>query len=54
MDQILDQVKFALEVAWYKARQEASGQVGLVVGAAVVVVLLLWLFWSPGVRKKGY
>lgn len=54
MDQILDQVKFALEVAWYKAKEEASGQVALVVAAAVVVVLLLWLFLSPGVKKKGY
>jgi hypothetical protein len=52
VDQILNQVKFALEVAWYKVRQEASGQTGLVVGAAVV--LLLWLFLLPGVKKKGY
>jgi hypothetical protein len=54
VDQILDQVKFAVEVAWYKARQEASGHIGLVVVGAAAVVLLLWLFLSPGVKKKGY
>jgi hypothetical protein len=54
VDQILDEFKFALEVVWYKAREEASGQVGYVVVVAAVVALLLWLLLSPGVRKKGY
>jgi hypothetical protein len=53
VDEILDQVRFALELAWYKARQEASGHLGLAVLVAAVVVLLLWLFLSPGVKKKG-
>ena len=54
VDQILDQVKFALEIAWDKARQEASGHTGLVVVGAVAVVLLLWFLLLPGVKKKGY
>jgi hypothetical protein len=58
VDQILDQVKFVLEVAWDKATQEASGYIGLVVVGVVVgaaaVVLLLWLFLLPGVKKRGY
>jgi len=52
VDQILDQVKFVLEVAWNKATQEAGGH-GALLAAVVVVVLLLWLFLSPGVKKKG-
>jgi hypothetical protein len=54
VDQILDQVKFVLEVAWDKARQETGGHLGLVVVGAAAVVLLLWLFLLPGVKKKGY
>jgi len=50
VDQYLDQIKFLLEAAWDKAAQEAGDHIGLVVGAAVVV-LLLWLFLLPGVKK---
>ena len=52
VDQILDQVKLALEFAWDKARQEAGGHVTLL-AAVAAVVLLLWLFLLPGVKKKG-
>jgi hypothetical protein len=54
VDQYLDQIKFLLEAAWDKAAQEAGAHIGLVVVGAAAVVLLLWLFLLPGVKKKGY
>jgi len=54
MDEIFDQVKFAVEVAWDKARQEASAHIGLLAVGVAAVVLLLWLFLLPGVKKRGY
>ena len=53
MDQILDQFRFFLKVAWDKATQEASGHATML-AAVAAVVLLLWLFLLPGVKKKGY
>ena len=53
MDQYYYELKFFLQVAWDKARQEVGAHIGLLVGAAAVV-LLLWLFLLPGVKKKGY
>ena len=54
MDQFLDQIKFLLKAAWDEAVQEAGRHLGLVVVGVAVVVLLLWLFLLPGVKKKGY
>ncbi len=51
--ELLDQFKFTLEVAWDNARHEASGHIILIVGGAAILVLL-FIFLSPGVKRKGY
>jgi hypothetical protein len=52
MNDIFSQLKFLLNVAWYNIKYEASNNTTLVVGA-LAVILLIWLFMSPTVRKKG-
>ena len=54
MGQYFYELKFFLQVAWYKFQQEASDRVILMMAAVAAVVLLLWLFLLPGVKKKGY
>lgn len=53
MDNFLDQFKFALEVAWDNAKYQASGHVILAAVVVGAVLILLWIFWSAGLRKKG-
>ncbi len=52
MEDFLNQGWFALQVAWYRAWHEVSGNITLVVVAASIL-LLLWIFLSPTLRKRG-
>ena len=40
-----------LEMAWSSMKTEVSGHVVLAV-AFVVIILLLWIFLSPGIKNK--
>ncbi len=52
MNDIFSQLMFGLQVAWYKIRYETGTHVTLVV-TALAIILLVWIFFSPAVRKKG-
>jgi hypothetical protein len=40
-----------LDMAWYRMETEVSGHVVLA-AAFVAILLLLWLFLSPGIKDK--
>ncbi len=52
MNDIFSQLRFGLEVAWYKIRYAANSN-GTLLMAAAVVILVAWIFLSPAVRKKS-
>ncbi len=46
-----NQVRFTVEVAWFRMKYELTGQI--VLGVVVVaVILVLWIFLSPSIRSK--
>ena len=51
MEDLWNQVRFTIEVAWYRMKYELTGQIVLGV-VLVAVILLLWIFLSPSVRSK--
>ena len=52
MSDLLNQGWYALELAWSRARDELSGHLVLSV-TLVAILVLIWNFLSPQVRKKG-
>ena len=54
MNDIVDQFKFALQVVWENAKYQAGDHVILVVAVVVAVLVLVWIFFLGGARRKGY
>ncbi len=52
MEDFLNQGWFLLQVAWGRARSEAVGNITVLV-VAVSIYLLLRIFLSPSVRRRG-
>jgi hypothetical protein len=52
MSNLLNQGWYALEFAWSEARDELSGHLVMAV-MLVAILVLIWNFLSPQVRKKG-
>ena len=52
MSNLLNQGWYALEFAWSRARDEISGHLVMSV-MLVAILVLIWNFLSPQVRKKG-
>jgi hypothetical protein len=52
MDDLLNQGLFALQLAWSRAEYEISGHIAISVAIAAILVLI-WIFLSPQVRRKG-
>ena len=52
MSNLLSQGWYTLELAWSRAKDEMSGQIVLSV-VIVAILVLIWNFLSPQVRKKG-
>jgi hypothetical protein len=52
MSNLLNQGWYALEFAWSRARDEISGHLVMSV-MLVAILILIWNFLSPQVRKKG-
>ncbi len=52
MDYLFCQGRFALQMAWLGAKTETGGFIICSVALAALLALI-WVFWSPEVRKKG-
>ena len=52
MDDLWNQGWFALEMAWSRAKYEISSNMTLSVTVAAILILV-WLFLSPQIRRKG-
>jgi hypothetical protein len=52
MNNLLNQGWYALEFAWSRARDEINGHLIMLV-MIVAVLLLIWNFLSPQVKKGG-
>jgi hypothetical protein len=51
MERSLDEFWFTLEMAWSTARTEVRAHAALTV-AFVAIVLLIWIFLSPGINRR--
>ena len=52
MEDFWNQGWFVMRLAWDRARYEVANNITLVVTVATIL-LFLWIFLSPMVRKKG-
>ena len=51
MEDLLNQVRFSLEVGWYKLQQMIGSHAYLIVGAAALI-FFCWMFLSPAAKSR--
>ncbi|MCL4502610.1 MAG: hypothetical protein M1438_12290 [Deltaproteobacteria bacterium] len=52
MDDLLNQGRYALQIVWTGAKTELGGFIICFVALAALLALI-WLFWTPEVKRKA-